>query len=332
MKFNKFTAYIRARKSKCDMNDFNHINKNFFEDKLSLIEYASIMDTIENKKFFEGQACLDAMREYPIDNVVFDFQEPKNKKEIAVVRDKDKQFASINVESDKITLSICTDPFMTNQQEVFDTIDILLQDYVYKKFPEEFVSRIQNPTGVEYIVKVDTLEDAGPIQFPTGGDNGFSGVRNGSGDVVVGDKNLLPEESEESENNSYEFSVVKENEKALLATAEQFSIYRKAQEEGKYNMLMDARKVIEEYFNEVPITEEQYIDIIKNYEEYMSRYDMVSEGIISGLIGGAIGITIGPNIGKAIAKAFGCEKGAFYDFLTSRAFTTALGIYIGGKK
>lgn len=63
--------------------------------------------------------------------------------------------------------------------------------------------------------------------------------------------------------------------------------------------------------------------------------DLMDEGLLGKIVGGAAGFIIGPMIGRIIANALGIERGIFYDMLTSRLVTTALGIaiskYVGGE-
>ncbi len=50
-----------------------------------------------------------------------------------------------------------------------------------------------------------------------------------------------------------------------------------------------------------------------------------SERCDEGVLGGVLGFLAGPSIGKIIARALGIREGVFYDLLTSRLVSTALG-------
>ena len=77
--------------------------------------------------------------------------------------------------------------------------------------------------------------------------------------------------------------------------------------------------------------EEIYIKLAEHIENGGSFNDL-DEGIIGGILGGVGGALVGPALGKAVCKALGVEKGIFYDLLTSRLVTAALGATIFGKK
>ena len=53
-----------------------------------------------------------------------------------------------------------------------------------------------------------------------------------------------------------------------MITKEKFLKYYKVQMGGAYNMIMDADKVRQE----TGLTKEEYIDIIKNYSIYKTKY------------------------------------------------------------
>lgn len=86
------------------------------------------------------------------------------------------------------------------------------------------------------------------------------------------------------------------------------------------------------YLNESQKDEVQ--DILKKFGD--KKVGELDEGILGSIIGGLSGFIVGPAIGKVIANALGIEKGIFYDMLTSRLVSAALGAavtkYIGGKK
>lgn len=335
-----FEAYMTAKKSGCNMEDFSNVNNTFFKGKISFMEYAKLMNRIENKKFFYLSECAAALEEHPIDEITFEVPQmtvvdgDENVGEnpmISVLNGSNEEFATIKVTGTSIEVKLNSIPTMQDQQEIVSDIDVWIQNYVYSRYPETVIERDTDIRGnFTYKIKQDAIENAGPIQMPSGGDNGFSGVRNGSGDAIVGQKKpVVPEE--ESESSETVIVTFGEGNEPLLATKEQFLKYRFAKKDGKYNML-DYPNVVKTYFGDTPITQDEYLDIISRYNDYLVKYQDVTEGVLGAIAGGVLGITIGPSIGKAVASAFGCTKGPFYDFLTSRAFTTVLGAYIGGKK
>lgn len=87
-----------------------------------------------------------------------------------------------------------------------------------------------------------------------------------------------------------------------------------------------------EYLNESEKAQVQ--EILKQVGD--KKLEDLDEGILGQIFGGVAGFIAGPAIGKVIANALGIEKGIFYDMLTSRLASAALGAaltkYMGSKK
>ena len=80
-----------------------------------------------------------------------------------------------------------------------------------------------------------------------------------------------------------------------------------------------------EFLNEAEKAQLQ--EVLKEFGD--KKISELDEGFFSNLLGGVTGFFIGPAIGKVIANALGIEKGIFYDMLTSRLVSTALGAAVG---
>ena len=76
-----------------------------------------------------------------------------------------------------------------------------------------------------------------------------------------------------------------------------------------------------EYLNESEKNEVQ--DILYKFGD--KKISELDEGILGSIIGGLSGFIVGPAIGRVVANALGIDRGIFYDLLTSRLVSTALG-------
>jgi hypothetical protein len=108
----------------------------------------------------------------------------------------------------------------------------------------------------------------------------------------------------------------------------------------------DALIVMDRPLNEYITLQDSDFEYLSESEKYElqevlrefgdKKVSELDEGILGKIFGGVAGFLVGPAIGKVIANALGIDKGIFYDMLTSRLASAALGAalskYIGGKK
>ena len=55
-----------------------------------------------------------------------------------------------------------------------------------------------------------------------------------------------------------------------MITEEHFKAFRQVQNEGDYNMIMDAEAAA----REIGVTRTEYLDILKNYGKYMNQFNI----------------------------------------------------------
>lgn len=88
-----------------------------------------------------------------------------------------------------------------------------------------------------------------------------------------------------------------------------------------------ADQLLAEYNKNGTITETELIQWANS-----PKNSDLNESALGKLLGGLTGFALGKKLGKIIAKALGIEKGILFDLLSSRIFSTMVGVAIGKRR
>lgn len=113
----------------------------------------------------------------------------------------------------------------------------------------------------------------------------------------------------------------------LIPQFNQWNIEQSIAEKSDVAIDKIADQLLAEYIKNGTITEAEIIEWVNS----PANPDL-NESALGKLLGGLTGFALGKRLGKIIAKALGIEKGILFDLLTSRIFSTMVGVAIGKRR